>query len=204
MIEPSRPSERMSVLNWCMRMWSYVRAIRPLAGPGLELKETSSGTIISIKARSGAGGGGSGPCPFGETTTTDDDPPLPAIRGGLIVCGDKNFAVLNESYSVAADGEWLVQIKLTGITCATDDDGEIFLPGVTTATGDPAWDLKEWTTGTDYDDNDNPSSPASPTGEIVLPIGRLKITDGVGKFTATGCGNYTIGQCAGILNYARS
>jgi hypothetical protein len=107
---------------------------------------------------------------------------------------------------VATPGTWLVSVKLTGIECATDDDGEIFLPGVITASGTPEWDLKTWSAGpppTSYDDNSNPASPSAPGGAIVVPVGKLTVAGGVSSLVPTGCGNVTVGQCAGILNFAR-
>ena len=152
---------------------------------------------------SGTGGGGSaaGTCPFGEITTNSEDPPESSIRGGLIICGDKNFHVADRAITSTGDSDHLVQIKLTGVTPATDDDVEIFLPGVTTATGTPAWETKTVEEG--YSDNSNPASPGA-TGDIIFPIGRLKVTDGVIQFIPLGCGNLTVGQCAGILNFSRA
>lgn len=150
-----------------------------------------------------SGGSGSGDqCPFGEIIDTTDSPPGKAIRGGLFVCGDKNFNVPDQVLSLGTDGDWLVQIKLTGVTPAHDDDSEIFLPGVTTATGTPEWDNKTNSEGTQYDDNTNPANPGA-TGTLVVPIGRLVITDGVATLANTGCGTITAGQCAGILNFTR-
>ena len=46
MIDPPMPAHGFSVLTWCKTMWNFVRAIRPRAGSGITLIETSSGTII--------------------------------------------------------------------------------------------------------------------------------------------------------------
>lgn len=51
MIEPPKPAKGAPLLEWAVRLWYYIRAIRPLAGPGLQLRETPSGTIISIAPR---------------------------------------------------------------------------------------------------------------------------------------------------------
>ena len=56
MIEPPMPSQGGSLLNWCLTAWRYMRACRPKAGPGIQLTETSSGTIISLVTKPGGGG----------------------------------------------------------------------------------------------------------------------------------------------------
>lgn len=137
-------------------------------------------------------------CPFGSLKDVEGGQ---AIVGGLVVCGDKNINVPDFELSVATDGQWAIQISLSGVEAATDDDGEIFLPNVVTG---PSSASMSANAGTDYDDNDNPSSPASPNGTVVLPIGIWTVTDGAGSFAATGCGSFTVGQCAGILNYTRA
>ena len=185
---------------------NFLRASRIVSVTGGRLQESPNGTRLIIDATSSGTTTGSSTrstCNFGSIKTNDADPPEKVIIGGLLVCGDKNFAVDDYVIDTATDGEWLVQIKLSGITCASDDDNEIFLPGVTTSSGDPTWDLKVKEEGTDYDDNTNPTSPSG-TGSIVVPIGILKITDEVPNLLNLGCGNITIGQCAGILNFSRA
>lgn len=142
-------------------------------------------------------------CQFGKVISIDDGTFTKAIRGGLMTCGDKNFAVPDKGFSVAGDGEWLVQIKLSGISANTDDDNEIILPGVKSSSSTPTWDLKAWTTGTDYDANTNWTTVTG-TASAVIPLGRLKITDSVPAFTALGCGGISVSQCAGVLNFARA
>lgn len=146
-------------------------------------------------------------CPFGEIITwAEGEAAKTGIRGGLLVCGDKNFNVPNQELTLSAAGKWLVQILLSGIDPATDDDDEIFLPGgVVTASGTPEWDNKVYSAGppaTSYDDTTNPSTPAD-TGDIVIPIGILTIAGGSASLVATGCGTITVNQCAGILSYSR-
>lgn len=150
----------------------------------------------------GGGGGGSSAsgCPFGEILVVGADT---TIRGGLLVCGDKNFNVANRVLSLASDGAWLVEISLSNITLGTDDDGEIFVGGVTTSSGTPAWNLIAYTGTENYTDTTNPSSPASPTGTAVTGTGILTITAGVASFQPTGCGTIRIGACDGILASSR-
>lgn len=49
MIEPRKPHKGLAVLDWALPLWYFVRGIRPLAGPGIMLKETSAGTLISAR-----------------------------------------------------------------------------------------------------------------------------------------------------------
>ena len=158
-----------------------------------------------IVTRPSKGGGGSSPttCPFGELEVSTDDPPVTAIRGGLMTCGDKNFNVPKRDLNLAVDGQWLVQISLSGVTAATDDGDEIFLPGVTTATGTPTWANVAYTGSESYGSTTNPTSPAAPTGTIIVGIGLLTIADGAARFVPTGCGSIRVSQCAGILTHAR-
>lgn len=120
-----------------------------------------------------------------------------------MTCGDQNFNVANYVLDLDTDGERLVQIALTGVTCATDDAEEIFLPGVTTATGTPSWEVITYTGSENYDDTTNPTAPDSPTGTAIVGIGRIKILDGAATFSPTGCGTIRVGQCAGIISHSR-
>ena len=42
------PSSGMNVLDWSMKVWRYLRATTPRVGPGLQMTESPSGTIISL------------------------------------------------------------------------------------------------------------------------------------------------------------
>lgn len=147
--------------------------------------------------------GTSGPCNFGEVITYQDgEDTLTGIRGGLFQCGDLNFSVPNQALDLETDGKWFIQIILTGVTPNVDDDEEIFLPGIETASGTPTWDFKTWTDGGNYDSTTNPTSPGA-TGTLVVPSGILTIADGSYTFDAVACGNIVATQCAGILNHTR-
>jgi len=154
---------------------------------------------VIVHGNSARLGGGASACYFGEIITVpDSDPEKKAIRGGVIYCGDKNFHVDAQELTLTSDIERMVQIKITGVTANTDDDGELILPGVETATGTPEWENK---TGTAYDDNTNPT--ATTPGTVIIPIGKLVIADGAATLDATGCGNIRVSQCAGTLTVDR-
>lgn len=148
----------------------------------------------------------SGPCPFGELTAIDDETSYTTgIKGGIVHCGDQNFNV--EYYGVdtstTTNSADLISIKLDNIAFSTDDDETYILPGVTTSTGTPSWEVTAWTTGTNYPDNINPATPTG-TATIYVPLGKLTIADGVPTWEPTGCGNITINQCGGIVSSSRS
>jgi hypothetical protein len=168
------------------------------------LQQLRDRVIITRGGASKSSTSSSSGCAFGEIETSTDDPPVTSIRGGMIVCGDKNYNVASQPLDLETDGQWLVEIEVTGVTAATDDDGEIFLPGCTTATDTaPAWANNSYTGSENYTDTTNPSSPASPTGTAIIGVGLLTIADGVATMSPTGCGTIRITQCAGIIEYSR-
>jgi hypothetical protein len=190
--------------DWNMLI-DALEARTPRPGTGVELVAMTGGFTYRVR-RIGSGGGsaGSAICPFGEIIDVDDETSFSkGIRGGVIFCGDKNFNVKYEGINTAPETNWetLIQIKIAGVEPVTDDDGEIYLPGISTAGSIPVWESRSVETG--YDDNTNPPSPSA-TGTIIIPLGKLTVTAGVPSFEPTGCGNITIGQCAGILNFTRA
>jgi len=182
-----------------------LEARTPRPGMGVELIATSGGFTYRVRRMAGGDGAAeSSICPFGEIMDVDDASSFTqGIRGGLVFCGDKNLNVEYQGINTGEETnlENLIQLKITGIVPVTDDDNEIYLPGIETTNSTPVWEYKTVEAG--YDDNTNPASPSA-TGTIIIPLGKLTVTDGVPTFDATGCGNITIGQCAGILSFTRS
>jgi hypothetical protein len=140
----------------------------------------------------------SAPCPFGEITRSEGET---YIRGGPLLCGDKNFNVGDYELDLETDGTWLVSIKLD-CECNRDDDGEIILGGIKTSDDTPAWHKKAWTDGTSYDDNTSPDV-SDGIGSIVIPIGKLAVESGSASFEPVACGFITIGQCDGTFSHTR-
>jgi hypothetical protein len=150
-----------------------------------------------------SGPGQESTCPFGKIVTyADGEDTITAILGGLFICGNKNFNVANREINLESDGSWLIKLTLSGVDPATDDDDEIFLSGVVTASGTPTWGAIEYTGSESYTPNTNPATPSG-TGTLVIPIGILKVDDGDATLSPTGCGRIVAGQCAGILSYSR-
>ena len=136
---PSYPVKGTSVESTIREIIGYIRATTITSINGGKLRVYPNGTILDIDGSVGPGGSPVTTCPFGEIITVDDGTYTKAIRGGAMLCGDKNFNVPYRGIALTPDSWTLVQITLSGITCATDDDDEIFLPGVTTSSSTPAW-----------------------------------------------------------------
>jgi len=151
-------------------------------------------------------GGAVATCRFGELITIPAEAPADpkrAIRGGVIFCGDKNYNVEPKVLNLTASGTWLIFLRIP-VTANIDDAGEILLPGVETSTADdPAdfWELLSWSVGppaTQYPNNTRPILGTG-VGEIVIPIGKLTVSDGSATLVPARCGNITIDHCAGTL-----
>lgn len=187
----------IEALIYCLR---ELESTRVASSADIGVRRTGSGGQTLFIKKSGSGTTVPESCSFGQIVNTpDSDPPTKSIRGGLLVCGDKNFNVPDKVLDTA-DGEWLIELSLSGIDPATDDDDEIFLSGVITASGEPTWGNTAVADG--YTDTTNPPDPSG-TGTAIIGLGILRITDGSPSFIPTGCGTITIGQCAGILSHSR-
>lgn len=199
------PQRGGSVEHSVREIINFIRASRIVSVRGGLLREGPNGTTIQIDGGKGGVTAGASHCSFGEIVAVSSGGYTQAIRGGAMLCGDKNFNVADRGINLAdpaGNGSWLIQITLSGVDPATDDDNEIFLSGVVTASGTPAWGSVAYTGSENYTANTNPSTPAG-TGTIVIPIGILTVDSGAATFTPVGCGTITVGQCAGILSHSR-
>lgn len=178
--------------------------IRPSIDIGIKSADFSGQTLY-LKRRGGSSGSSS--CPFGEIITWDTGSGESivhhaAIAGGIVFCGDQTWNIDPQELDLSTDGAWLVSIPVTA-EVNRDDDNELLLPNVKTGT-EPSdtWTKTAWTTGTDYPDGTN---PVVSTGEgvVILPIGKLIITDGVPALERAGCGQFRIQHCAGTLSFTR-
>lgn len=199
---PSMPQRGGSVETTVRDIINYIRATTVTSVNGGILKETPNGTIINVQKPGVTATSGATACPFGEIITVDDGTYTRAISGGVFLCGDKNFNVPYRGIVLATSGSWLVQLTLTGIDPATDDDDQVFLSGIITASGTPAWGTVAYTGSESYTSNTNPASPSG-TGTIVIPIGILVVASGAATLTPVGCGTIEATQCGGILTHTR-
>lgn len=206
----TKPSRGSSLLDWATEAWEAIRRQRVIAGPGIHLSESPSGTVISAKPAASP----SVPreiCPFGEIITVPavgETPASKAIRGGLIQIGTENWNMDAEPIDLTTAGVWLVSIPVDCIVIR-DDDEEVLLPGIESATRPTeAWTLTAWAPGTDYPSSSPPSVPDG-AGTVVLPIGKLTVTvpDGAASGTAslepTGCGGFHVSHCSGNFEHSR-
>ena len=183
---PRRVFAGLTLLPWCREVNTALQQLRDRTFTVNATKSTTSSPGSSI-------------CQFGTITESGEDT---VILGGLMICGDQNFNVADKVLALGTDGAWLVEISLASIEPAVDDDEEIFLPGVITSTGTPAWALNAFTGTEDYTSNTDPADATS-TGTIIIPIGILRIVSGVATLAPTGCGTIRVTQCAGILDHTR-
>lgn len=199
---PSMPQRGGSVETTVRDIINYIRATTVTSVNGGILKETPNGTIINVQKPGVTSTSAANVCAFGEIITVDDGTYTRAISGGVFLCGDKTFNVPHRGIVLATSGSWLVKLTLTGIDPATDDDDQIFLSGIITASGTPAWGTVAYTGSESYTSNTNPASPTG-TGTIVIPIGILVVASGAATLTPVGCGTIEATQCGGILTHTR-
>ncbi len=127
------------------------------------------------------------------------------ILGGLVECGNRIYTVPNIEIDLATDRVKMVAIA-TYITPNADSTGSVSLSGIK--------DSKKPTVEFFDESDENYGKISTPPifnpilGEpaaygIVLPLGKLTVSDGTAKFEPTGCGHFTVTHCPGVLSYYR-
>lgn len=143
------------------------------------------------------------PCPLGEIYNPSDGVSALAVRGGAVTIGDKNLNVPYYDIDTGTDGQWLLEVSISGVSFNTDDDDSLFLPGIEAVSGSAEWNALSYSGSEDYTDMTNPETPTG-TGTAVLPIGLLVVNSGKATFSPTGCGSFLVSQCAGVMSYVRT
>lgn len=133
------------------------------------------------------------PCPFGRLEMVDGET---VILGGPVKAGPANISVPNRPINLTQHGSWNVYVRVSGLTFNTSDDEKFVLPGIKAYGGTTAWDKVE--SDQDYPDDTLPDTPTG-SGEVILPIGVLTVSDGGATLQATGCGPFEVGQCGGVF-----
>lgn len=101
---PPTPRSGFQAIAWAKRLTEWVRSTRPVAGPGIRLRQSPSGTIIS--AVPGKGGRGTPVVlPFQISATSDS---IRAEPGTI----DSTF-IDEVVESAPADGIWYLHVKIT-------------------------------------------------------------------------------------------
>ena len=180
-----------------------IRMVALVPGLGYFLKRGMGGTALDIRQGKGSSGGGLVACAFGQIFNPNDGSSSKGIRGGAVTIGDKNLNVPYYDLTGIGNGQWLLEVSISGVSFNTDDDDSLILPGIETATGTPAWNAIAYTGSENYTDTTNPSTPVG-TGTVILPIGLLTVTNGKAFFSPTGCGSFLVTQCAGVMSYERT
>jgi hypothetical protein len=119
-----------------------------------------------------------------------------AVAGGAVTCGETNENLDPYTFSTSSTIDTLLWIEVDYLA-NRDDDEEIFLPGMTSASS------IQWRSGSSYPDND-PPTVTSGTGTLIVPIGNLVVESGVATLLSSSCGNISINQCAGSPSYVRA
>lgn len=136
-------------------------------------------------------------CAFGSIIKKDAKT---YIKGGNIYCGDQNWLIEDKEIFLTTPLVALIFFDVE-IVANQDDDEEVLLPGIKTGTK-PDWDQVPYHDGEDYPENESPT-PGTGAGNIILPVGKLTIVDKKATLENTGCGGFSINQCAGSLSFVR-
>lgn len=192
------PSTWNLLLDYLDDIEKRIRRLTPRSSAAVRFRSGPDGFTAQL-SRISRNGTSAGICPFGEIIALDGSP---AIRGGVIFCGDKTWNIDPQTINPATSGTWLVSIAVS-VEVNRDDLEEILLPGIKTGTrptGD--WTKTAWTEETDYPDGTSPTA-ADGLGEIIIPIGKLTVAGGSASLEPVACGHITIGHCAGTLSHIR-
>ncbi len=192
----------LSSRKWNEFLAALESRLQMRGGKGVLAKYGPNGFVVSA---SGKGGTSSAPpaCALGQIYNPNDGFSSKAVRGGAVAIGDKNLNIPYYDLDGVGNGQWLLEVSISGVSFNTDDDDSLMLPGIETATGSPTWNAIVYTGAQDYTDTTNPTTPTG-TGTAILPIGLLTVTSGQAYFSPTGCGSFLVTQCGGVMTYARS
>ncbi len=184
----------MIAREWMMDAYNWMRANTLTTVVNGQLKRTPSGMSIICQVKGTSGGAPTTSCTqFATLVNTGTGI---AVAGGVIYAGDANYNVPpspNIATGVDSDNVLFITVAVT-VNISTDT--AILLPGVETSATPPAWDSATFASG--YPDSTNPAVPSA-SGEIVIPIGRVKVTSGEIEFTPVRCGNIRVNHCGGTL-----
>ena len=196
-------------IEWVTAVQDMLRALAQGENIGVEggvQKQWADARVVLGQKRGFKPWGKAAVCPFGNLITLPAVAPatvgVQAIRGGVILCGDKNFNVPDGEINVGADGPKVIYIT---IPCEAnmDDDSELILSGIKTSSA-ASLTGADWTVADSYPDNTNPTVASAGIGTFIFPIGSITITSGAASnFVPTGCGTCNISQCAGTLSHTR-
>lgn len=178
-----------------------LHSLRIIPGRNITVAKSSHGVIVNSRSYPDLQNYAS--CPFGAIVEwMDGITPKTGVQGGIVIAGDQTWFFDSLEVDLGTDGVWLLSLDCT-VEVNRDDDHELLLPGVLTGTKPTVWTATAYTGTEDYPDG-TPPDVATGEGTIILPIGRLTVAGGVASFENSGCGNFTIGHCAGTLSYART
>lgn len=197
----ARPKEEIKADHF-NQLRAAIQMVALVPGVGYFFNRSQGGTSLEIRQRGGSDSAVAA-CALGQLYNPNDGNSTKAVRGGAVSIGDRNLNVPYYDVDTSTDGQWLIEVSISGVSFNTDDDDSLILPGIETASGSPTWNAISYTGSEDYTDNTNPSTPTG-TGTAVLPIGLLTVASGKATFSPTGCGSFVVTQCAGVMTHERT
>lgn len=201
------PAAWNAMVSYVEELEKRLLALIPQSSPDISINHSANGFSAHLKRRSVSGASipPATTCPFGSIVSVPDTSPVQkVILGGPVICGDDNYTVADYPIDLYSEVDTLLWLEVT-FDVATDEDAQIFLPGIAASTG-----ISGWLSGSSYPDNETPTDPADPAGKIILPIGNLVVTipegatRGNAAFYNTGCGPFRVNFCPPSSFYTRS
>jgi len=187
-------------------MSDFVKAGQPIQAAWAnrvvtDIRQLNNNRPINKTIYINKGGSGNNNCAFGSITSSVSGSSAVYIQGGIVFAGDKNFNVSPFELDVDTDTSETGDLYYFEIPCEAnrDDDNELILGGIKTSTWDKSWVHESVE---EYPDNTPPILPSG-IGTIIIPLGKIIITEGIPTFSPTGCGNIRIDQCGGTLTFSR-
>jgi hypothetical protein len=184
-----KPASGGDLLTWASAAWEAMRRSVPIAGPGIRISSTSSGTVISAEIRKSQAVAPRIEGPFCGVYKQAD---TWMLTGGIVSSSGGSVTVpditLGDTDPVPDDGTrtWFV---CTGE--AVTEDG-LPMPGFDLASAVPD-------TGAELPSpNITPTSPDF-EGVIYIPLGLWSN----GSFVPSGCGDIIVTHCPGSLSWHR-
>lgn len=184
-----KPASGGDLLTWASAAWEAMRRSVPIAGPGIRISITSSGTVISAEpAKSPA----VAPRIEGPFCGLYKQEGRWMLMGGTVTGGSGNVTVSDFVIAVSPttpdDGD-KVWIVATG--AAVTDDG-VLLAGINLTTATTA-------NGAVFPAMNTIPTAAAPTGVLNILLGSWSN----GVFVPSNCGNIQLTHCPGTLSHVR-
>lgn len=190
---PPTPAPGASILAWARRAAEWMRSQRLVAGPGILLRSSSSGTVISTRTNFSGSGAGATTCRafFATEVRNVGEVPHLFLATGQVTGGTGSEAYDVDLCAVGSEPEdgTCVWLEITGDGYVEDG---VLLPG---------FDVTGVTHGSGSSMPDQvPPTVEDDTGAKAYVL--LGSWNG-GAFTAAACGNVNVTFCPGSFSFSR-